>query len=120
MIFFRARSAEATLGMTCGAIFQDRLQLLHIATSETGLRDDASYVLMQGVVDFCRNQSLLLMMGGTPSRDGAGIGRFKARWSNRQEPVFLVQIVNQPAAYAELCRTAREATFFPAYRRPHS
>jgi hypothetical protein len=120
MMFFRARNAEATIGMTCGAVFQDRLQLLHIAASEAGLRDDASYVLMQGVVDFCRDRGLVLMMGGTPSRNGAGIGRFKARWSNREEPVFLVQIVNQPAAYAALCGTSPDATFFPAYRRPHS
>jgi hypothetical protein len=118
-VFFRVGDSEATVGMTCGAIFEDRLQLIHIALSEAGLQNDASYVLMQGVLDFCQDQRLLLLMGGTPRHGGAGVERFKARWSNRREPVSLVQIINQPLAYAELCRTAGDTSFFPAYRRPY-
>jgi len=118
-LFFRVGDSEAAVGMTCGAIFEDRLQLLHIALAEAGLQQDASYVLMQGVLDFCRDRRLLLLMGGTPRHAGAGVERFKARWSNRQEAVNLVQIINQPLAYADLCRTACDTTFFPAYRRPY-
>jgi hypothetical protein len=118
-VFFRVGDSEATVGMTCGAIFKDRLQLLHIALSDAGLQKHASYALMQGVLDFCRERRLLLLMGGTPRHAGAGVERFKARWSNRQEAVKLVQIINQPLAYAELCRTACDPTFFPAYRRPY-
>jgi hypothetical protein len=118
MVFFRARGAGATLAMTCGAMFGDRLQLLHFAASQAGLTQDAGYLLMQGVIDFCRERRLTLMMGGRPDRDGLGIERFKLRWTNRHELVFLARIVNRPDLYAELCRRNADSRWFPAYRAP--
>ena len=51
-----------------------------------------------------------------PRYGDEGLKRFKTRWSNRQEPVFLLRLVNDRAAYAELVRGREGEPYFPAYR----
>lgn len=118
MVYFRVGNDEETAGMACGALFQSELHLLHIAVSDRALRRNASYPLMQAILDFCREQHVVMLMGGTPRTDGEGIARFKHRWTNRRAPVYLARIVNRPDAYAAICRDMAETSFFPAYRDP--
>ena len=51
-----------------------------------------------------------------PRHGDEGLKRFKTRWSNRQEPVFLLRLVNDRAVYAELVRGREGERYFPAYR----
>ncbi|MCB1499284.1 MAG: hypothetical protein KDK07_05765 [Bauldia sp.] len=118
IVFFGARNADGLAAMACGAMIGERLQLLHIAASDAGLRDEAVYTLMPGIIDLCRHRHLLLMLAGKPDRDGDGIGRFKARWSNRTEPVHLLRIVNRRDIYDQLTAGSAATGFFPAYRQP--
>ncbi len=118
MVYFRVGNDQETAGMACGALFESELHLLHIAVSEIGLRQNASYPLMQAILDLCREQHVVMLMGGTPRTDGEGIARFKLRWTNRRAPVHLARIVNRPDAYAALCGNRAATTFFPAYREP--
>ena len=57
-------------------------------------------------------------MGGLPRQGDEGLIRFKTRWSNRKEPVFLLRFVNDRAAYAELARGRERGSYFPVYRAP--
>jgi hypothetical protein len=116
MVYFRIGRDGETAGMACGALFEDELHLLHIAIADRALPDNASYPLMQAIIDFCRERKVVMMMGGTPRTDGEGIARFKRRWTNRRAPVYLTRIVNRPDTYAALCRDRPSTTYFPAYR----
>ena len=116
-VFFRVRNGEDVCAMACGFAFGDWIQLLHVAITDTGLRQDASYCLMNSMLEFARNERRLLCMGGFLPRYGdEGLKRFKTRWSNRQEPVFLLRLVNDRTAYAELTRGRGDERYFPAYR----
>jgi hypothetical protein len=115
-VFFRVRNGDDVCAMACGFAFGDRIQLLHIAITDAGLRQDASYCLMNAMLEFARSERRLLCMGGLPRYGDEGLLRFKTRWSNRQEPVFMLRIVNDPAAYAELVRGRKDERYFPAYR----
>ena len=115
-VFFRVRNGHEVCAMACGFAFGDRIQLLHIAITDAGLRQDASYCLMNSMLEFARSERRLLCMGGLPRYGDEGLLRFKTRWSNRQEPVFLLRIVNDRAAYAELVRGREDERYFPAYR----
>ena len=115
-VFFRVRNGHDVCAMACGFAFGDRIQLLHIAITDTGLRQDASYCLMNAMLEFARSERRLLCMGGLPRYGDEGLKRFKTRWSNRQEPVFLLRIVNDRAAYTELVRGREDERYFPAYR----
>jgi hypothetical protein len=103
--------------MACGALFEGELHLLHIAIADRALPQNVSYPLM-AILDYCRERKVVLMMGGTPRKDGDGIARFKRRWTNRIAPVHLTRIVNRPDAYAALCRDRPATAYFPAYRDP--
>jgi hypothetical protein len=115
-VFFQVRGAHGTAGMACGVVFGDWLQVLHIAISDAGLRHDAGYLLMQGMLDVAAKERRLLALGGLPRRGDHGLKRFKLRWSNRTEPVYLLRFVNDGAAYAALARGREHARYFPAYR----
>ena len=45
-VFFRVRNGHDVCAMACGFAFGDWIQLLHIAITDAGLRQDASYCLM--------------------------------------------------------------------------
>ena len=115
-VFFRVRNGHDVCAMACGFAFGDWIQLLHIAITDAGLRQDASYCLMNSMLEFARSERRLLCMGGLPRYGDEGLKRFKTRWSNRQEPVFLLRIVNDRAAYADLVRGREDERYFPAYR----
>jgi Acetyltransferase (GNAT) domain len=115
-VFFRVRNGHDVCAMACGFAFGDWIQLLHIAITDAGLRQDASYCLMNAMLEFARSERRLLCMGGLPRYGDEGLKRFKTRWSNRQEPVFLLRIVNDRAAYTELVRGREDERYFPAYR----
>lgn len=118
MIYFRIGKDGETAGMACGALFEGELHLLHIAVADQALPQNASYPLMQAILDLCRERKLVMMMGGTPRTDGEGIARFKRRWTNRRAPVHLTKAIILPDAYAALCRDRPATAFFPAYRDP--
>ncbi len=115
-VFFQVRDVHGPAGMACGILFGDWLQLLHIAVSDAGLRQDASYLLMQGMLDVAAKEQRRLALGGLPRQGDQGLKRFKLRWSNLIEPVYLSRFVNDPATYAELCRGRERGRYFPAYR----
>lgn len=115
-VFFRVRNGDDVCAMACGFVFGDWIQLLHIAITDAGLRQDASYCLMNSMLEFARSERRLLCMGGLPRYGDEGLLRFKTRWSNRQEPVYLLRIVNDRAAYADLVRGREDERYFPAYR----
>lgn len=115
-IFFRVRIGDSVCAMACGVAFGNWIQLLHIAISDSGLRQDVSYYLMFSMLEFARDEQRLLCMGGIPRHADKGLLQFKVRWSNRQEPVFLLRLVNDRAAYADLTRGQGDERYFPAYR----
>lgn len=117
-VFFRVADGAGLGAMACGVVFAGRLQILHMAMSEAGLRWNASYLLMRGLQEHARRHGLLLLTGGMPDRGSDGLRTFKTRWANRFEPVYLVRIVNDAAAYAALSAGRPPTGFFPAYRAP--
>jgi hypothetical protein len=68
------------------------------------------------MLDIAAKERRLLALGGLPRRGDHGLKRFKLRWSNRTEPVYLLRFVNDGAAYAALARGREHARYFPAYR----
>ncbi|HEY6633329.1 MAG TPA: hypothetical protein VIZ90_17905 [Rhizobiaceae bacterium] len=117
-VFFRVADDDGTGAMACGVVFGDVLQILHMPSSEAGLRWNASYLLMHGLQDFARQNGLRLMTGGLPAGATDGLRVFKERWANDFLPVYLLRIVNDRARYAELCASsAGDPNFFPSYRR---
>ena len=117
--FFEVRDAQGIGAMACGVVFAGMLQVLHMASTDEGLHWNASYLLMAGLQRYVRTHGLRLLTGGMPDAGTAGLQRFKQRWANHAEPVYLLRIVNDEAAYADLCgRGAAAADFFPAYRAP--
>jgi hypothetical protein len=116
-VLFRVRDAAGTGAMACGVVFGGLLQILHTATTESGLTWNASYLLMHGLQTFSRELGVRLLLGGMPESGTDGLRIFKARWVNSHAPVYLLRIVNDPARYAALCSGASaDASFFPAYR----
>jgi hypothetical protein len=118
-IFFRVSGPAGVGAMACGVLFGGMLQILHMVTSEDGLRWNASYLLMQGLQAFARDRGVRMLTGGMPASGRDGLRIFKERWANAFEPVYLLRIVNDPARYAALCAAMpSDGGFFPAYRRP--
>jgi len=118
-VFFKVADADGTGAMACGARFGDMLQVLHMASTDEGLRWNASYLLMAGMQDYARDHGIKLLTGGMPDAAASSLGTFKTRWANDRMPVYMLQIVNQPERYAALCADVPAGTaFFPAYRTP--
>jgi hypothetical protein len=116
--YFKVTTGGITGAMACGVVYQDQLQILHIAISEEGLRQNASYVLMDGLMGLADETRATLLTGGMPDSARASLHTFKQKWSNRLAPVYLLRIVNDPIRYRALCGTADRGGFFPAYRQP--
>ncbi len=118
-IFFQAASPDEIGSMACGVRFGDWLQLLHTVNGPEGLQWNSSYLLMNGILDYCQNQGLKLSTGGVPQRHTPGLEIFKSRWSNCQLPVYLTQIINRPEKYNMLCQEfLPDFDYFPLYRSP--
>lgn len=118
-VFFKVADAAGTGAMACAARFGDMLQVLHMASTDEGLRWNASYLLMAGMQSFACEKRVKLLTGGMPDAAPSSLGTFKTRWANDRLPVYMLQIVNQPERYADLCKDVPEGTtFFPAYRMP--
>jgi hypothetical protein len=118
-VFFKVADASGTGAMACAAHFGGMLQVLHMASTDEGLRWNASYLLMAGMQEYARDHGLKMLTGGMPDAAASSLSRFKERWANDRAPVYMLRIVNQPERYAALCAGAPEGTnFFPAYRAP--
>lgn len=118
-VFFKVADAAGTGAMACATQFGDMLQVLHMASTDEGLRWNASYLLMAGMQGFARDNGVRLLTGGMPDGAATGLDIFKARWANDRLPVHMLRIVNQPERYAALCKDVPSGiTFFPAYRTP--
>jgi hypothetical protein len=116
-LFLQVRAASGIGAMACGFIFGDMLQILHTVIAEDGLRWNASYLLMRALQELARERGVRLLTGGMPAGGSAGLRVFKLRWVNDFTPVYLLRIVNDPRAYASLCRAGTDRnSFFPAYR----
>lgn len=100
--------------MICAARGDHELHMIHLVASETGMKTNATYALMQFIIDICRQDRVTLFMGGVPSGDSGGVKRFKARWSNRTIQSWLLQRIVRPDIYASLSQSGNQ--FFPAYR----
>jgi len=118
-VFFEVSDSAGVGAMACGVVFGDMLQILHMASSDEGLRWNASYLLMVGLQRYARERRLRLLTGGMPDSGAPGLRQFKARWANACEPVCLLRIVNDREQYAALSAMRRcDSSFFPAYRAP--
>lgn len=115
--FFCVTIEGAPAAMACAATHEDQIQILHIALSDHGLRQNASYVLMQALQDYAEATGTRLLTGGMPEGARPSLGTFKQRWANSTAPVHLLRIVNDPARYRTLSGDAETEGFFPAYRR---
>lgn len=118
VMLFGVRNGENWGAMLCAAHFGAELHLIHIVVSAEGLRSNASYALMQGMIDLCRDQQLALFVGGVPAGDNGGMLKFKKRWTNQTRMSYLVRIIVRPDVYAELAAPGN--AFFPAYRKSWS
>ena len=116
-VFFEVRDAQGIGAMACGVLFRDMLQILHMASTDDGLRWNASYLLMAGLQRQARELGVRLLTGGMPDSGTDGLRLFKQRWANHAEPVYLLRIVNDVRAYSALCAERTPDTrYFPAYR----
>lgn len=116
--FFRVSGANGVAGMACGIVFDSVIHLVHLAISDDGLRKGASYLLMWWVLDLARSHGLLVALGGLPRGADEGLKRFKARWSNRRSPVYLLRLVNDRPTYEAMTDGLAASIYFPAYRTP--
>ena len=115
-VFFSARDQAGVEAVVCAIAFGEWIVMFHNAATERGLRSDVSYFLMNAILAFAKRENKKLILGGIPRGANDGLSRFKARWSNRSEPVFLHRIVNDRAAYNKLVRWDQSSGYFPAYR----
>jgi hypothetical protein len=119
--FFAVTDAAGPAAMACGVVYRGTLCILHMVPTAHGLRWNASYLLMRGLQDFCREHGLRLSTGGMPDGAAEGLRIFKARWANHFEPVYLLRIVKDRGRYAALCQAEPQpGSYFPAYRAPRS
>jgi len=116
--YFKVTTGGVTGAMACSVLHEDQLQILHIAITEEGLRQNASYVLMNGLMQVADEACATLLTGGMPDSARSSLHTFKQRWSNRFAPVYMLRIVNDPIRYHTLCEGNDRAGFFPAYRQP--
>ncbi|MBB5751136.1 hypothetical protein [Prosthecomicrobium pneumaticum] len=88
------------------------------AANDTALSGDAMYALFDFMIArFGASHDLHL--GGTPAgANGAGVGRFKARFANASTPVLLARMVLDPAGYDGLVARCGGHSWFPSYRDP--
>lgn len=101
----------------CAVEHGDCIQVLHIAISDEGLLNQSSYALMGNLISYSESLGRKLYMGGMPGNARPSLLVFKRRWANSFERVFLLRIINQPTAYASLCKLhGASSSFFPAYR----
>lgn len=116
-VFFRVSDVESVGAVACGVVFNGMLQVLHMASSDEGLRWNASYLLMRGMQDYVRDHRLRLLIGGIPDSGSPSLETFKRRWVNWHEPVYILKIINDETRYRQLCTEyAESTTLFPAYR----
>ena len=115
-VTYRVRAGDRVGAVACAVRVADRLQVLHTIPTEDGLTWNASYLLMDGLQSVADQWGLPVFFGGLPDSASDGLRTFKERWSNKTEPVYLFRIVNDPEAYARLCRGVGRQDFFPAYR----
>lgn len=101
--------------IACAARYSDEIHLLHIVNSHEGLRSNASYVLMDYLIDYCFNKGITLFLGGIPEGDDGGVLRFKERWSNTNRPSWLMRLILKPDLYRQLEIPGN--SFFPSYRK---
>jgi hypothetical protein len=117
-LFFRASDQFGVAAMACSVEHAGWIQMIHFVISDRGLRSDVAYFLMEEILNYAKSEMKIVNLGGTPSGFAHGVERFKARWSNRREPVFLHRIVNSPETYEELASTTKSHNYFPSYRSP--
>ncbi|WP_161957258.1 GNAT family N-acetyltransferase [Aestuariivirga litoralis] len=116
-VFFEVVDADGPGAFSCGVVFNGILQVLHMASSDEGLRWDASYLLMKGMQEHARSNRLRLMTGGMPDTGSPGLRQFKRKWANTHEPVYIMKIINDAALYHGLCNgVLRSSRYFPGYR----
>jgi hypothetical protein len=101
--------------MTCAAQYPEQLHLIHIVVSQEGLQSNATYLMMQSILNLAIEEGLTVFMGGVPAGDTGGVLKFKSRWSNRMVPSWLIKQVIRADVYQRLAEP--ENSFFPAYRR---
>lgn len=101
--------------MACAIQYQKEIHLLHIVNSNDGLRSNASYVLMNYLLNYCAKDNIKLYLGGVPDGDDGGVLRFKKRWSNTILPTWLMQVILNQEVYDQL--KIKGNSFFPAYRK---
>lgn len=116
--YFKVTTGGVTGAMACGVLHEDQLQILHIAITQEGLQQNASYVLMDGLMQVADEARATLLTGGMPDSARSSLHTFKQRWSNRFAPVYMLRIVNDPVRYHALCEGADRTGFFPTYRQP--
>lgn len=112
---YGARSKTGWGAMLCAARFGSELHLIHIVVSEAGLKSNASYVLMDGLIGECDALGTSVFLGGAPAGDSGGVTRFKMRWSNSTRPLYMLRMVIRPDIYERIAVGGND--FFPAYRR---
>jgi hypothetical protein len=100
--------------MICASQYRDELHMIHLVVSETGLTTNASYALMQALIDMCSQRETTLYLGGVPAGDQGGVLKFKSRWANRTLGSWLFRLVVRPDVYNSLAIPGN--SFFPSYR----
>lgn len=116
--FFQVRDDEGIGAMACGVIIDDLLQILHLVTTEHGLKWNASYLMMHGLQEYVRDHRLRLLTGGMPMAGSNGLAAFKTKWANTFLPVHLLCIVNDPATTNRLAESSPPQNgYFPPYRK---
>lgn len=114
-----AEDAEGPGACLIVAECADRIHFHTIAGAARAYRTGAFYALYLDAVT--RWAERTLYFGGAPSGpDGAGIGRFKARFANDTVPIQMITAVLDPVACERLTPAGAANGWFPPYRAPRS
>lgn len=114
-----AFDAEGLGAFLLYARWRREVHCLHLAGAERSYRTGAAYALYQELWDR-EHAATTLYLGGAPRAvNGAGITKFKQRFSNTTRSPVMVRAVLDPAA----CRSLQEQrgchAWFPPYRSQH-
>ena len=117
-VFLTARKGPLVGAMVIAARQAGRTDLLHLLIDQAHIATCPGYAVLGHVARDWSRQGPVYLGGMPDGPDGPGVGRFKARWSNRTSALLLATAILRPDTYAALAGDGGAAAYFPAYRRP--
>jgi hypothetical protein len=116
-VFLTARQGPLVGAMVIAARQAGRTDLLHLLIDQARIATCPGYAVLGHVARDWSRQGPVYLGGMPDGPDGPGVGRFKARGSNRTSALLLATAILRPDT-SQLAGDGGAAAYFPAYRRP--